>query len=146
MTEEPKTTSETPNQPGGDSQTNWQDVGQQLKELGESLAAAFRTTWENEENQRRMQGMRSGLESMVQEVGRAIDDTAKSPQGQRISEEAAKTYDKVRAASEQTVQEVRPQLINALQQLNTELQKLVDRMEAHRTPPAEKGNPSDPSI
>jgi len=31
--------------------------------------------------------------------------------------------------SEQTIQDVRPQLITALQQLNNELQKLVSRME-----------------
>ncbi|MBE0699450.1 MAG: hypothetical protein IH586_21210 [Anaerolineaceae bacterium] len=146
MSEESKTTSENNDPSGANSQSSWQDVGQQFKELGESLASAFRTAWENEENQRRLQEMRTGLESMVKEVGKAIDDSAKSPQGQHFREEAEKTVDKVRTAGEQTVQEVRPQLISALQQLNTELQKLVDRMEKHSPPPAEKDENNDVQI
>jgi hypothetical protein len=146
MSEEPKTTTENPTQTGPAAQSSWQDVGQQLQELGDSLASAFRTAWENEENQRRLQEMRTGLESMVREVGKAIDDTASSPQGQHFRQEAEKTYDKVRVASEQTVQEVRPQLINALQQLNAELQKLVDRMETRHTPPTSKDDSTDASI
>jgi ElaB/YqjD/DUF883 family membrane-anchored ribosome-binding protein len=129
MSEEPKTTSETSSQAGTTPDNSWQDVGQQFKQLGDSLAQAFRTAWEDEENKRRLQEMRSGLESMVREVGKAIDDTAHSPQGQHLREEAERTMEKVRSASEQTVQEVRPQLITALQQLNIELQKLVHRTE-----------------
>jgi hypothetical protein len=146
MSEEPKTTTENNNPADTNSQNSWQDVGQQFKELGESLASAFRTAWENEENQRRLQEMRTGLESMVKEVGKAIDDTANSPQGQHFREEAEKTVEKVRTAGEQTVQEVRPQLITALQQLNTELQKLVDRMDKRSTPPAEKNDTPDVQI
>jgi hypothetical protein len=146
MSEEPKTTSE--GQPGRTPADNsWEQVGQQFKALGESLALAFRATWENEENQRRLHEVRTGLESMVRQVGKAIDDTAKSPESQRIRQEAEKTVEKVRVAGEQTVQEVRPQLINALEQLNTELQKLVDRMEKKTPPPPPPaGGDSDPVI
>lgn len=144
MSEEQKETTGTESQPGGDPQSSWQDVGQQFKELGDSLAQAFRIAWENEHNQRRLQEMRTGLQSMVQEVGKAIDETAKSPQAQQIKEEAEKTVEKVRSAGEQTIQEARPQLINALQQLNAELQKLVDRMEKKGPPPG--GVDDDPGI
>jgi hypothetical protein len=117
------------------AETSWTDVGQQFQELGESLAQAFRSAWEDEQNQRRLQDMRSGLESMVREVGQAIDDTANSPQGQKIRAEAGRTVEALRSAGEQTAQEVRPQLINALQQLNAELQKLIERMEKRKSPP-----------
>jgi ElaB/YqjD/DUF883 family membrane-anchored ribosome-binding protein len=136
VSEEPQNTSEPTGQTGAAPDNGWQDVGQQFQQLGDSLAQAFRAAWEDAENQRRLQEMRTGLESMVREVGKAIDDTAKSPQGQHLREEAERTMDKVRNASEQTVQEVRPQLITALQQLNAELQKLVDRIE-NRNKPAE---------
>jgi len=119
----------------GPAEDSWQDVGKQFQELGESLAQAFRTAWENEENQRRLQEMRTGLESMIREVGQAIDDTARSPQGQKLREEAGRTVEALRSASEQTAQEIRPQLINALQQLNTELQKLIERMDKRKSPP-----------
>jgi gas vesicle protein len=93
-----------------------------------------RSTWESEETQRRLQEMRSGLESMVREVGQAIDESAKSPTGQKVQQDASRAAEAVRTATEQTVQEVRPQLINALQQLNNELQKLVTRIQDRPAP------------
>jgi uncharacterized membrane protein YccC len=122
---------------------DWQEIGRQFQTLGESLARAVRSTWEEEETQKRVQEMRAGLESMAREVGQAIEDTANSPQGQQFRQEATHTAESLRAATEETVQEVRPQIINALQQLNVELQKLVGRMEQHQgyaknqTPPEE---------
>lgn len=139
MSEQENPTTQEPvddgTQPQGGTpvEQSWQDVGQQFQELGNALSQAFRVAWESEQNQRRVNDMRSGLESMVSSISKAIDDTAQSPQGQRVRAEAERTVDALRSAGEQTVQEVRPQLINALQQVNQELQKLVDRM-ARRAP------------
>ncbi len=135
MTEETEDQQTAENAGKTQAEESWQDVGKQFQELGESLAEAFRTAWENEENQRRLQEMRTGLEAMIREVGQAIDDTASSPQGQKIRAEAGRTVEALRSAGEQTVQEVRPQLINALEQLNTELQKLIERMNQPKSPP-----------
>lgn len=120
---------------------SWQEVGRQFQALGESLAQAMRSAWQNEETQRRVNEMRTGLESMAREVGKAVEDTAKSPEGQKIRSEAERAADSVRVATEQTVQEVRPQLLTALQQLNSELQKLIDRMESRRSAPAGEAAP-----
>lgn len=113
---------------------SWDEVGRQFQELGQSLAQAFRTAWGNEDNQHRVQEMRTGVESMLREVGRAIDESAKSPEGQKVRAEAARAAESLRAAGEQSFQEVQPQLVNALQQLNNELQKLVEKMEKKQTP------------
>lgn len=122
-----------PNDPSGQSSRDaWQDVGRQFQQLGESLAQAVRTAWNDEENRRKVQEMQNGLESMVNEVGQAIRDTAQSPEGQRAKETAQRTVQTIADAGEQTVQEVRPHLINALQQLNEELQKFVNRMESNQ--------------
>lgn len=139
MSEEQKVPPEDSQSSTGES---WQDVGKQFEALGASLAQAVRAAWENENTQQRVQEMRTGLESMVREVGQAIDDSANSPQGQRLRQDASRAAEGVRTATEQTVQEVRPQLINALQQVNEELQKLIDRMESRRRPPA--GSVPDP--
>ncbi len=129
MTEENKVPPE-----GSDTNTesSWQEVGRQFQALGESLAQAMRSAWENEETQRRVNEMRTGLESMAREVGKAVEDTANSTDGQKIRADAERAAESVRVATEQTVQEVRPQLITALQQLNGELQKLIDRIESRR--------------
>ncbi len=124
---------ETKVPPEGNGTTdNWQEVGRQFQSLGQSLAQAMRTAWENEETQRRVQEMRTGLQSMAQEIGKAVEDTAHSPEGQKVRQDAERAAQTLRGAAEQTVQEVRPQLINALEQLNVELQKLISRMEQRR--------------
>ncbi len=137
----------TPNE-GSDRSTNsadnsWQEVGRQFQALGESLAQAVRSAWEEESTQRRVQEMRTGLEAMVRDVSKAIEDSASSPKGQKVRREAERTAESVRVATEQTVQEVRPQLITALEQLNQELQKLINRMEQHSTPPPASPPPEE---
>jgi hypothetical protein len=139
MTEEPKA---PPEGTSSSSETSWQEVGRQFQALGESLAQAMRSAWENEETQRRVAEMRTGLEAMARDVTKAVEDTANSPKGQKIRQEAEHTAASLRTATEQTVQEVRPQLITALQQLNTELQKLIDRMEPKDQPPSGPDQPA----
>ncbi len=112
----------------------WREVGQQFEALGQSLAAAFRTAVNNEENRRRMHQMQDGLESMVTEVNRAIHETVDSPQGQQVRNDVERTAENLRSATEQAVQEVRPQLLTALKQATQELEKLVERMEKPKNP------------
>lgn len=124
---------------GSSAEQSWRDVGKQFEELGATLAQTVRAAWEREDTQQRVQEMQTGLEKMVQEVRGAIDDSMNTPQGQRIKQDANRAAESLRTAGEQTVQEVRPQLINALQQLNSELQQWINKME-NRTPPP----PSEP--
>lgn len=121
----------TPRPEGAQPTTSeaWQEVGKQFQTLGESLATAFRTAWTDEQNRKRVQDMRQGVEQMLNDVGKALDETAKSPHMQQAKTEAKKTAESVRAAGEQTYQELRPQIVSALRQLNDELQKLVGKME-----------------
>jgi hypothetical protein len=123
----------------------WEEVGRQFQTLGESLAATFRTAWHNEANRQRVQEMQSGLESMVNEVGKAIRESAASPKVQQARTEAEKAAESLRAAGEQTVQEVRPHLLSALRQVNTELQKMISHME-EKPPekPASEGQAPEP--
>lgn len=134
-----------PEENRSNAENNWREVGQQFQALGESLGQALRAAWENETTQKRVQEMRTGLEAMANEIGRAVDETANSPQGQKVRQDAERAAESLRTAGEQTVQEVRPQLINALQQLNSELQKLIHRIEtqppAPTTPPPSTSEP-----
>ena len=114
--------------PQAEQEGSWQEVGRQFQTLGESLAAAMRSAWEREENRKRLEEMQNGLESMVDEVGKAIKDTTNSPQAQQVKEEAQKAAGSFSNAFEQSAQEVRPQLLSALRQVNVELQKLIDRL------------------
>lgn len=133
------------NADSGQPKDTWQDVGREFEQLGGSIAQAFRSAWNDEENRRRAKEMQIGLESMIKEIGDAIRDTAESPKGQQIRDEAIRAADTLVNAGEQTAQEVRPHLVSALKQVNSELHKLVQRIEG-RSASDEKAGGTDPSI
>jgi F0F1-type ATP synthase membrane subunit b/b' len=108
---------------------SWQEVGRQFESLGTSLVQAFRAAWSSVETNADAQKVKSGLESMAREVGQAIEDTARTPEAQKIKEEAKRTAESLRVAGEQTVQEARPQIISALRKANEELQRLIEGLE-----------------
>lgn len=112
-----------------DQTNSWKDVGAQFEQLGASLASAFRAAWNDEENRKQARELQNGLENMIDQVSSAIKDAANSPEGEKVRSEATRAADSLRTASEQTVQEVRPHLVNALKQINSELQNIVERME-----------------
>jgi hypothetical protein len=136
MSEEQAQTQETSSEPSKTHGGNWEEVGQQFQALGESLAAAFRTAWENEDNSQQMQKMKAGLEEMVNQVSQAIKDSAASPAGQQVRSEVKKAASTLRTAGEQTAHEVKPHLLTALRQIEEELQKLINRMEQQAEPAA----------
>ncbi len=107
----------------------WEEVGRQFQSLGESLAQAFRTAWRDEENQKRMNEMKTGLKSMIEEVGKAIEDGAKSEQGQKVISEAERAAQSLHKAGSEAVKEVQPHLLSALRSVNLELQKMIEHME-----------------
>ena len=111
------------------TEETWGEVGGQFQALGESLAQAFRTAWENEENRQHLRDMRTGLEAMVDKVGQAIKEASDSPDGQKVRREAQKAAASARAAGEHALQEVQPHLLSALRQVNAELQKMIGHME-----------------
>jgi hypothetical protein len=106
----------------GPTTESWQEVGKQFQALGKSLATAVRASWYDEENRKRLQALQTGLESMVRDVSQAVHERAVTPAAQ-----------KTRAGVERAGQEVRPRVISTLRQLNTELERIIGRMDQ---PPA----------
>ena len=111
------------------SAEGWSEVGRQFEALGASLARALRAEWAREETRQHVEALRAGMEKMVSEVDRAVEDAAQSPQGQQLREHAAKTAESLRAAGEQTWQEAQPHLLSALTKINAELKAVVDCLE-----------------
>ena len=109
---------------------SWREVGRQFQALGESLAQAFRTAWESEENRHHVENMRTGLESMVEHVSQAIQEACDSPDGQRVRGEVERAAQSARVAGEKALQDAQPHLLSALNYVNAELQKIISRMES----------------
>lgn len=110
----------------GSAADAWKEVGSRLEQLGNSLAATIETAWKNEQVRDQAQEMKSGLESLVRQVGAAIKETAESEQVHQAAKDTGKS---MQSAGEQTVEEVRPHLVEALHRLDQELQKLIRGME-----------------
>ena len=118
--------------PTGDT---WSEVGKQFEALGQSLAAAFRAARDNEENRQRVKTMQTGLESLVNQVGQAIQEAAASPEAHQARTEAEKAAESLRTAGRKSWQESRPHLLSALRQVNTELQKMIGQLEQEASTP-----------
>lgn len=110
---------------GPSMEDSWREVGRQFESLGKGIADAFRAAAGTEQAKE----MKVGLETMINDIGKAIRDASETPEGQKLREETNRTVEALRTAGEKTVREVRPQVITALKQLNEELQKLVDKIE-----------------
>lgn len=110
----------------------WSEVGQQFKALGESLAQAFRSAWENEENRQHLQSMQRGLESMVDDIGRVINEASASPEAQKARAEAEKAVESARVAGGKALEDAKPHFLSAMRQVDAELQKLITHLEAQQ--------------
>ena len=117
---------------------SWREMGRQFQQLGESLSAAFRAAWDDEQVRRQAEHAKDGLEALAREVGKVVSEMAQSPNVRRATSAAVKS---VQTAGEETVQEIRPHLEDALRQLNRELQRFIDRMQAGEGPSNEPGGP-----
>jgi hypothetical protein len=103
----------------------WQDVGEQFTAFGESLAAAIQQSWQDEKTREHLRELESGLETMAAEVGKAIDETATSPDGQRVRKEFEQAARSARDATRKAWDEARPKMLSALETVDGELQRLI---------------------
>jgi hypothetical protein len=121
----------------------WQEVGQQFKSLGESLATAFKTTWESEETRQHLEKMQAGLESMVDEISQATQKVADSEETQKVKVEVEKAAQSAQAAGQEAIEEVKPHLLAAFQKIKVELDQIISRLEQAEASPEESGAADD---
>ncbi|MGC9400006.1 MAG: hypothetical protein ACP5HM_12835 [Anaerolineae bacterium] len=104
----------------------WQEVGRQFKAFGESLSAALQESSQEEAMREYLRALEGGLRSLAEEVARAVDETAASPEGQRLREEFEQAARSAREATRKAWQEARPQMLSALETLDGELHRVMD--------------------
>ena len=77
-------------QPKSETREAWEEVGHQFEQLGTSLATAFKTLWESDETQQHLESLRSGLQSMVDDVSAAVNRTMTTQEAEKVKAEAKK--------------------------------------------------------
>ncbi len=111
----------------------WEEVGQRFQSLGESLAAAFKSTWENEETQAQWEKVRADMEATANDIGRAAKETAATEEAQKAKAEAYKTAEAAQQAGQEVMDDVKPHLLAAFRKIRIELDKAIEGMEKSET-------------
>jgi hypothetical protein len=124
-----------------ESSTNeaWEEVGQRFQSLGESLAAAFKSTWENKETQAQWEKVKVDVEAAANDIGRAAKETAATEEAQKAKAEAYKAAAAAQQAGQEMMDDAKPHLLAAFRKIRSELDKVIDSMENSETekPPAD---------
>src|SRR5712692_1917342 len=91
------------------SGTSWQDVAAEFEALGKTLGDALRGVLQRPDSELGLGRLRDSLQSMIQELNRAIDGT---PEAQQARDQLVQLTDSIRAAAERASEEVRPELLS----------------------------------
>ncbi len=120
-------------QDGRASSDAWKEVGEQFAALGESIAQTFREAWNRESNQQMVDDVRTGLKSMANSVAQAVDDAAASPEGQKFREDAEQFVTSAHETGKRAVEDARPHVLSALEQVNASLKDLISQLSGTST-------------
>jgi hypothetical protein len=104
------------------SDGTWQQVAAEFEALGKTLGEAVRGAWQRQDADAGLAKLGDTLQSMIQDVNRAIDG---SPEGQQARDQLVRLTEAIRAAVERAGDEVRPELLAMLRQANAELRRLT---------------------
>jgi hypothetical protein len=109
------------------------DIGDQLNELGKNLRDALRTAWESDERRRLQQEIEVGLANLGDSLSQAAKEFSNSPTGQNLKEDVKDIHERWQTGEVGT--KVRSEIAEALRTVNKELQKAYQK---NQTPPTDK--------
>ena len=129
-----------------DQPTPEQKLSDEFRNLGKNLVEALRAAWETPERKRIQQELENGLDELSSTLKREADNFSESQTGQQLKADIHDLGERFRTGEAQS--QVHRELLSALQTVNTELQKVIDRWSAGQgassgtgeTPPTEPGS------
>ena len=119
---------------------SWREVGESFKSLGESLVAALRETWENEEVR---QQLKKGVDAFAEAINRAVKEARESEHAKQAREEMSKAAQSAQEAGAQAFRDAKPHIMASIRQLSAELQKVLDRLEKEQKDGVDVAPPDD---
>jgi hypothetical protein len=100
----------------------------EFQTLGENLVNTFRAAWDNPERKRLQKEIEDGLVEMRSTMMQEVDSFSESPTGQRLKSDIDDFQDWVQNSNAED--QIREELIKALNIANTELKKVADKLSA----------------
>jgi heparin binding hemagglutinin HbhA len=125
--------SDQSNQPAGDPEKDVAaELQQELREMGKQLEAAFRTTLESDRAKRVQADLAAGARELSSQVRTAVENFSKSEALQEAEERGRQAINQARQSK--VVHEMQDLLLAGISQINSQLSKLVERMEQESKP------------
>lgn len=107
----------------------WADLGRQFSKLGESMAAAFTSSWQNEETQQHAQNIQTGLEGLARQFGESAEAFVQSVDAEKVQAEMEQAARAAQQTGQEAVNQTRPQVVAAFRSLREELDRIIHQME-----------------
>lgn len=108
-----------------DKRSDEEGLREEFEALGKNLIDALRSAWEAPESRRLREEMAVGLNDLGSTLKREAENLAASPAVQKVQAGVDEVGEKIRSREMQ--EKIRLELIGALQVVNGELQKVIDR-------------------
>ena len=120
------------------------NLADEFRNLGKNIVDAVHTAWERPERQRLQEDIEKGISEFGAAIRQEADKFSESPTSQRIKSDAEKIQTRFKNGEFET--KVRDELLTALQAVNSELEKVKDKLkvqEPEQAPNEETQNYSD---
>ena len=109
---------ETPNSEG--------NLTDEFRILGQNLVNTLHAAWQRPERKKLQQEIETGLSELVDTLKNEADTFVESPTGQKMKTEVDNMRQRVQTGEADAA--IKSELLKALQTVNAELQKAVDRL------------------
>jgi hypothetical protein len=109
-----------------------ESLRQEFEALGRNLVDALRSAWESPETKRMRDDVINGLSELGTTLRREADNLANSDAAEKVRTGVNQAAEKVRAPEVQN--KMRNEVLGALRTVNTELQRMIERMSEQGTP------------
>ncbi len=133
--EDPQPDTDAPHSTTSSSQ--WDAAAKDFQRLGESIAEAVKSAWENETTQRQMNDLKEGLHSMTEQVGQVVEEARQTITSDDVKAEVHKAANDVKGFGDKMYGEAKPVLLDMLKALDDGLKKMIDHLEAAAQPQSE---------
>ena len=126
--EEARTTPAAGSQPQSGAAT---DLSAELREMGQQLEAALRAALESERAKQIQRDLAGGVRELSHQLQAAVRSLQTNPRVHEAEERGRQAISQARQSK--VIQDVQETVVAGVAQLNDQLRKLVERLEAERT-------------
>ena len=125
-----------------DQNKDTSDLLDELREMGQQLETAFRTAIQSDRAKQLQQDIVGGVRELSSQVQSAVKSLQSDPRVQQAEQRGRQAVEQARESK--VVQDIQETIVSGLAQLNTQLRKVVDRIENEVNKPSSPASQNVP--